>query len=229
MLGHHWSPAEGKIVEVLGDPTTGRYGASSRSRHYYVVEVRTETGEVIRGNVAHQGSFRHEAGTILGVEVNAKTNEIRLSSAAKSGAVSGVDVSEQIRANAAAFDNQAGGFGSAGFASPNVRTFSSVRVVGPGGEDIALDGSMMAEMRQLTQSLMTGDPAARQAAIDRMHQIKAQIVGQAGTGAAGVGPVVIGGAHTVEARLAALQHLLDKGLLTESEFQAQRERIINEI
>src|SRR5215831_5017994 len=102
MLGHHWSPAEGKIVQVLGE---------SRSRRYYMVEVRTEAGEVIKGNVAHQGSVQHEVGTILGVEVNDKTNEIRLSSAAKSGAVIGMDVSEQIRANAAAIDNQAGVFG----------------------------------------------------------------------------------------------------------------------
>src|SRR5262252_6059481 len=114
MFGHHWSPTEGKIVQVLGDPAAGRYGASSRPQHYYVVEVRTETGEVIRGNVALQGSFQHEVGTILGVEVNAKTNEIRLSSAAKSGAVMGMDVSGQIRTNAAAFDDQAGVFGPAG-------------------------------------------------------------------------------------------------------------------
>jgi hypothetical protein len=229
MLGHHWSPAEGKVVQVLGDPTTGRYSASARSRRYYVVEVRTQAGEVIRGNVAHQGGVQHEVGAILGVEVNAETNEIRLSSAARSGTAIGMDVSEQIRANATAFDNQAGVIGSAGSAKPNVMTFSSVRVIGPGGQDIALDSPLAAEIGQLGELLLAGDPVARQAAIDRLHQIKAEIHGQAGTGSAGASPGACGHAHAAEVRLAALQHLRDQGLLTESEFQAQRQRIISQI
>jgi hypothetical protein len=42
------------------------------------------------------------------------------------------------------------------------------------------------------------------------------------------GSPAAGGARTIEDRIAVLQHLLDQGLLTESEFQAQRQRIISE-
>jgi hypothetical protein len=54
------------------------------------------------------------------------------------------------------------------------------------------------------------------------------MAGPTGAGPTG-GSSTAAGARTAEDRIAVLQHLQDHGLLTESEFQAQRQRIISEI
>lgn len=252
MLGHHWESAEGKIVEVTAGPA-GRYGV--HSEYHYVVEVRTPAGEVLRGNVSQQSSDSLAVGTLVRVQVNAKTQEIRLDSKAGAGTVIGVSVADQVRAASADFDSPLSTAGQATAAGTGptriiVQSGSGIRiesgsgpvdlsgllgrlgaaggspiVIGPGGQQVNVDGS---EMRALTAAVLSGDPVARQSAIDRLHQIRAEMTGQAGAGPADGSPTTAG-ARTAEDRIAVLQHLLDQGLLTESEFQAQRQRIISEI
>jgi hypothetical protein len=126
---------------------------------------------------------------------------------------------------------------------------TTASVIGPDGQQLPFDAS---EMSQLTQALMSGDQAARHAAIQRLHQIRAEALGrmsgqQFGSDAIGTGsfdqissPPSDGSASgfdafgtdnrgTVEERLAKLQQLLSQGILTQSEYEAQRQRIIDGI
>lgn len=161
MLGHHWESAEGKIVEVTAGPA-GRYGL--HSEYHYVVEVRTPAADMLRGTVIHKSSDSLGVGTLVRVQVNAKTREIRLDSSAGSAIVIGMSVADQIRASSADFDptpstlntpkivirptgrivirpgseavdltGLLGGQGAFGDAA--------IRVIGPGGQDVAVDGS----------------------------------------------------------------------------------------
>jgi Short C-terminal domain len=144
-------------------------------------------------------------------------------------------------------------------------------VVGPGGQDIPVamqDG----EVGNLAQALLSGDPAAKQAAMERIRNIKDQAQQQApgGIGQPGqptgfdqpggfvqpggfiqpdfgqpggftqpnigqppspgpVGSFDTGmGQGTKHEQLARLQQLLDKGILTESEFEAQRQQVLGQ-
>jgi hypothetical protein len=119
-----------------------------------------------------------------------------------------------------------------------------------------------AELQQLAQAMMSGDPAARQAAVQRLHEIRAQRLAeltgqqgapgpggqqhaagpggqyaagpQAGYGAQGApswagGTQAAGRPASAEQRLASLEQLRGRGLLTDAEYQAKRQQIINEI
>jgi hypothetical protein len=124
MLGHHWESAEGQIVEVAVGPTD-RYG--KHCEYHYVVEVRAPAEDVLRSTVIHKSADALAVGTLVRVQVNAKTREVRLDSSARSGMVIGVSVADQARAAAA------------GFASPPSTAGLHVTSDGPGQTRIIIE------------------------------------------------------------------------------------------
>jgi len=316
MLGHKWESFEGTIVDVQTSPGHGHgMTAALHPEHTYVIEVRKPTGELIRGTVTEKSMFAHAVGQQVRVEVHSKNNEFRLDPSTRTVSIRGtVNMADQIRSAAdgmAAGGMTAGGMaaggtvgGAAGLAgllgalgaAQGGQITSSVHVVNASGQEIHLDAGQGAEISGLAQAMLSGDPAARQAAIERLRQIKAQAAGQAaaqtGTGDVGfsgpaapttfdpIGPASTAGTFgdpvqnsfgqpaapgsysqatppdpycqmnspasfgapsafdpfsggagqgTVEDRMAKLQQLYDKGILTESEYQAKRQQIINGI
>ena len=277
MLGHKWEPAQGTIVEAHSGTPAGHGGAALHHERRYVIEVRTPTGELIRGNVTDKGGLPHPVGAVIAVEVHSKSGEIRIDPSARTDSVRGmIQVTEQMRASAA----------------------PAVHVIGPDGQELPIHANP-GEISNLARAVMSGDPAAQQAAADRLHQLRDQARQRAaahqqqhgagpapvaegfsgspgpstfdeigtrghiqapGTGAFGepassfsfdlpsaptpypqvsppmpTAPAAFGsfntgpGEGTVEQRIARLQQLLDKGILTESEFEAQRQQVISGI
>jgi hypothetical protein len=234
MLGHKWESAHGTIVESHSGPASGhRPGAAQHPEHRYVIEVRKPAGAVIRGEVTEKNGLAHAVGTTIGVEVHTKTGEIRLDPNARAEPVRGM---------------------------PNL----AGHVTGPGGEELPVHMEP-GEISNLARAKSSGDQAARQAAIDRLRELRDHArdraarqqaaprtaVGQpAGFSSfsepAGFAPVsqpapaspympgtsslgafdTSGGQGTKDERIARLQQLLDKGILTDSEFQAQRQQIL---
>jgi hypothetical protein len=280
MLGHKWEPAQGIIVRAETVPQhKHHHGADAlRAERKYVVEVRKPNGDLITGTVVHSG-YPLAAGTTVQVEVHSKNNEIRLDPNAAAGPAGGMSMSDQIRDAAAAFDGRSGAAGSgiasmpgsAGGVAPGLAGLlgalgaaqGSVHVLGPGGQPITMSAAQGNEITQLAQAMMSGDPAARQAAVERIHQIKAefrsQVPGQPhltpppansfdqpastfGQPAASsfdqpAPPTSgsmsafdasdTGGTGTAEQRIAMLAQQLDRGILTQSEFEARRQQILS--
>ena len=109
---------------------------------------------------------------------------------------------------------------------------STTHIIGPDGRELPVDP---AEMQRLTQALTSGDTAERMEAMKQLHRIKAAAMthvaqrtadGTLGAGAEG-GGLAAGG--SVQDRLAKLEDLLSKGILTQSEYDTQRQRIIEGI
>lgn len=297
MLGHKWEPAQGTVVEARSGPTTGHgIGATLHPEQHYVVEVRKPTGGLIRGTVTEKSDFMHAVGATIGVEVHSRTNEIRIDPHARAGSVRAmIDMAQQVRgsqgtAGAGGMAGLAGALGAAasGGASPHV--------LGPEGQELPIH-TASGEISSLAQAMRSGDPAARQAAIDRLRELRDHARDRASRQQAGGGPTAArdgfsgssgpssfddiaaprhraapgetfgepagfssfseppaafspasqpaapspypptppsftsfdtsGGQGTVEDRLARLRQLLDKGILTESEYQSQRQQIIS--
>ena len=108
---------------------------------------------------------------------------------------------------------------------------STTHIIGPDGRELQVDP---AEMQRLTQALMSGDNAERMEAMKQLHRIKAaamtHVANRAASGALGQADgagLTDGG--TVEDRLRKLEDLLSKGILTQSEYDAQRQRVIEGI
>jgi Short C-terminal domain len=235
MLGNKWEQAQGTIVEAQTAPVSGRgVAAAMQVEHRYVVEVRRPTGEVIRGTVIDKSPGGYGVGTVIGVEVHSKSGEMRL------------DPSQQI-VSVSAMMNAAGqmpGFGGpVGPYSHGGPRGNVMHVIGPGGMELPIQIDA-AEVGRLAQAIRSGDPVARQAAMNQLRELRdqarAQMGGQTGAqfgggpvpgapggdfgGAPGFSPAGQGG---VEERLAMLKQLHDRGVLTESEYQAKRQQIID--
>jgi hypothetical protein len=119
---------------------------------------------------------------------------------------------------------------------------STAHLTGPDGQELPVDP---AEMQRLVQALTSGDNAERMEAMKQLHRIKAAAMthvanqgggagplGQAGAAGPGSGAGLGGGGlggGTVEDRLAKLEDLLSKGILTQSEYDIQRQRVIDGI
>ena len=294
MLGHKWEPAEGTIVEVQSKQPH-RLSEMMHAEHHYVIEVRMPTGAMIRGAVIEKSLAAHVVGQVVKVEVHSKNNEIRLDPNARVDSVSGMlGMAVQMRNQAAGVAG--GGAGGllgalgAGPVTPGVHMIDA-----SSGQEIQVGGAQGAELQQLAQAMMSGDPAARQAAIERVRQIKADRTGQAAAQPTGsstfdpIGPASTAGgfndpvretlsqpaaatpysqpaaatpysqptppspysqvtpptsfgspsafgsfgdgggagAGGSQERIAKLQQLFDKGILTESEFQTQRQQVLN--
>ena len=370
MLGHKWERAQGVVVEAQTGPPSGHGVAGAmHPTHQYVIEVRMPSGDVIRNQVTERSFIAHQVGSTVPVEVNAKTNEIRIDPSARVDSVRGlVNMAHQMRDAAAggalgglagvAGIAAAGGFGGGnqgpmggmnqdpmggmnqdpmggmnqdpmnqgpmGGMNQTPAGGASMQVTGPGGQQVPV-AMQPNEIRNLAQAMMSGDAASRQAAMERIRQIKQQVQQQAGLqpgmgqrgmgqpGGAPGGPAPVegfsgssgpstfddigtprtpastggpvpsqagsgfgsfggptgsnqpggfgqptsfgssggtgssggpdpyrppapssfgsfdhgAGQGTQQERLAKLQQLLDKGILTESEYQAQRQQVIN--
>jgi hypothetical protein len=220
MLGNKWEPAQGTIVDAQTLPGGGRGGM--QLEHRYVVEVRRPTGEVIRSTVTDRSPGGYGVGTVIGVEVHAKSGEMRL------------DPSQQIF-SVGAMMNAAGqmpGFdGPIGPYSHGAPGGNVLHVLGPGGQDLAIQFDA-GQIAGLAQAIRSGDPAARQAAMDQLRALRDQARGQAAGQPGGwqspgapSGPPPPGGG--TEQRLAMIKQLLDNGMISESEYQAKRQQIID--
>jgi hypothetical protein len=293
MLGHKWESAEATILNLRTHPGSGHsggHGSAADPEQHYGVEVHLADGSVIRGLVIDKSQFVHPIGAKVTVEVNTKTHELRLDSRSHADASNGVvNMAQQIQdigsagsGTSASFTvsvaegmPRAGGLpGLAGVAGAEgiAHLFdaviasqsggASVHVVGPDGQDIPVamrDG----EVGDLAQAILSGDPAAKQAAMQRIRQIKDQAQQHAPGGLGQPGgfdqpggftqpeynqpggfiqpdfnpppaPAPFGsfdtgaGQGTKHEQLARLQQLLDKGILTESEFEAQRQQLLGD-
>lgn len=245
MFGHKWEQAQATVIGVQDAPPTG-HASSSHLEHQYLVEVRLPSGDVLRGSVTQRSLIPHPAGSPIPVQVNAKSGEIRIDPAAKAESMRDlIGEARQLRAQM----GQAAGTGAApipggaaGLAALAAGTATgSVHIIGAAGPDLTAAGVSASEVTGLAQAMMSGDAAARQAAVERLKQIKEQATHQAGTGPSTFDPVsppVSGpppdtfgsfdlgpGEGSTEQKLARLRQLLDKGILTDSEYQAQAQQL----
>jgi hypothetical protein len=276
--GHQWQPAEGTIVDVR----------SRHHEHHYTIDFRTDSGVLHRRTVKHKSPAAYAIGTRVRVEIDQDNEiRFDPNAPGGDPVIATMTMSDQIREASAAFDRPGvsgpsfgefggagfggagfggagfggagfggAGFGGAGFGGAGFGGAGfAASVIGPDGQQLPFDP---AEISQLTQAVMSGAQAARHAAIQRLHQIRAEALGrtsgqQFGPGAmdsAGgfgsssfdqISPAMSDGsiadfaAHgtdgraTVEERLAKLQQLLSQGILTESEYETQRQRVIEAI
>jgi hypothetical protein len=217
MIGQKWEPADGTIVSAQRDLTrrSGKGGAPQFAA--YDIDVRMPDGSRQRAQVSSGHHRSLEPGTIVRLEVNAKTGEVRLH-AHESQLIIGFDMSA-----AGAQDDSAasGGFPAA---SGTTTTFR----VGGGNVDLTSflgdfsdRVSMVAgpEALDLVRNMMSGDAAARAAARDQFRQTaisKSQIHSQDAV-------------HSPSDRLAKLQEMVDRGQISQDEFAAKRQQILDEI
>lgn len=225
MLGNKWDQAQGTIVDAQTGPRTGRgMGAAMQVEHRYVIEVRRPTGEVIRGTAIDTSPGGYAVGTVIGVQVHSTSGEIRLDPSRQV-----VSVSAMINT----IDQMAGLGGPIGPYSHGPSAGNVLRILGPGGQELPVQMDR-GEISRLAQAIRSGDAATKQAAMNQLRDIRdrarAQAAGQPGypspvppAGAFGSG----GGPGGAEERLAQIKQLLDKGILSESEYQAKRQQIID--
>lgn len=229
MLGNKWESAQGTIVDSQTLPGSGRGLGAMQVEHRYVIEVRRPTGEVIRGTVTDKSPGGYGVGTVIGVEVHTKSGEMRL------------DPSQQV-ISVSAMMNAAGQMpglgGPVGPYSHGAPGGNVLHVLGPGGQDLSIQFDP-GQIAGLAQAIRSGDPAARQAAMNQLRvlrdQARGQVAAQPGAGpafpggapAAPGGPVGASGQGGAEHRLAMIKQLLDNGMISESEYQAKRQQIID--
>jgi Short C-terminal domain len=242
MLGHKWEPAQGTVLSVRAHPGSGHDGARHPEQHYQI-EAQLSAGGVVRALVIDKNEFAHPVGAKVAVEVNAKTSEIRFDPGSRAADPSPgfVNIAQGIQnltgppaaVNISGTAGIAEFFGALAAGQPGG---ASVHVVSSGGQDVqvAMDGG---EISNLAQAMISGDPAAKQAAMQRIQQIKAQAQQQVTDqppapdlyqpAAPPFGSFDTGqGQGSQQERLARLQQLLDRGILTESEFEAQRQQVL---
>ena len=314
MVGHKWEPFQAVIIQLR--PNVSGHGA--HREHHYLVRMEGAPGQQHMHWVTEKSEFPRQVGETVAIEVNAKANEVRLDHARNQppsptagGGPGGM--AQQFRDGAAAFGQGPGGPGAAGGfpggvpgaagVSGGLAALAAAIAAGQagsphfammaGGQHVQITDEQRQEMVGLAQTMMSGDPAAKQAAMARMHELRDQIrsqagqpgqpgqpgqstgqqggfgqqggLGQPGFGQPGFGqpgfeqpgsgqqggfgaPQFPGGAPqpaptpqpsssfgsfdtsggqgTQEQRIAKLQDLLNKGILTQSEFEAQRQQIL---
>jgi hypothetical protein len=307
MRGHeYWEPAQGTIVRVETKQPHRRSDAM-HPEHHYVIDVRLSSGSIIRGTAKEKSATARSVGLRVQVEVHPKNNEIRLDPNSSPDVTGGmvnadglVNMADQIRAatagiaaggsGIAAMDGLSGAIGAIG-ALGALAGQPGVHIIDASGQEVQLGTAQGQELQQLAQAMMSGDPAARQAAVERIRQIKAERAGRAAPPTAAAStfdplgpastagtfgqpaqntfgqpaqntfgqpaqntfgqpttpspygqvtpPVSFGppaafdslspgaGEGSAEQRLARLQQLLDKGILTESEYTTLRQQILN--
>jgi hypothetical protein len=236
-----WQATEGQIVNV--EPAHGLH------EHHFTIDVRCLDGALIRRTVKHRLAAPYQVGSTVRVEID-QDNEVRFDPRYSGDAaiISTMDMTDQIRAASADFSNvsgpsfaavdgfsgAAGGFGGGeAFAAFFGRPGQTAQVIGPDGQPVAVD---ISEITRLTLAVHSSDPQARQEAIDRLRQIgysaqpgaggaatfistSSQDSPGGGTGLAGV---------STETKLASLQQLRASGLLTQEQYDAAVEQIMNQ-
>jgi hypothetical protein len=225
MIGHKWEPAEGTIVSLSREhmEVPGLTGM-----HYvtvYDIDVRAQGGTSGRARVPSPQYPSLQPGMIVRLEINAKTGEMRLHphegklQIGFSPMAAGVNDDFSATSSAAGPQmNMLGGFGgAAGLAG----------LAGLGGTEMhVLGGAAGEQVSEIVRAVLSGDPASRAAAKDQLRQL-AQTQGQL----VSHGDAVSGGfgQRSPSDRLALLQQLVDHGQLSQAEFDAKRQQILDEI
>src|ERR1022692_2850979 len=195
MRGHeYWEPAQGAIVRVETKQPHRRSDAM-HPEHHYVIDVRLSSGSIIRGTAKEKSATARSVGLRVQVEVHPKNNEIRLDPNSSPDVTGGmvnadglVNMADQIRAatagiaaggsGIAAMDGLSGAIGAIG-ALGALAGQPGVHIIDASGQEVQLGTAQGQELQQLAQAMMSGDPAARQAAVERIRQIKAERAGRA--------------------------------------------------
>jgi hypothetical protein len=185
MHGHQWLPAEGTIVDV--EPAHGRH------EHHYSIQIRKPDGVLIRRTIKHKDQVPYQVGSKVRAEIS-DTNEIRFDPnyTGEASIIATMDMTDQIREASEAFDSPGARgpqFGTrvniaganvfvasadakvalaAMFDSVGLANGATVSAIGPDGQPLQADP---AELAHLAQVVLSGDPAARQAAAERLKQI----------------------------------------------------------
>jgi hypothetical protein len=256
MLGNKWEQAQGTIVDAQTGPRTGRgVGAAMQVEHRYVVEVRQPTGEVIRGTVIDTSPGGYAAGTVIGVQVHTKSGEMRLDPNQQVVSVSAmINTMDQLAGLGGPIGPYSHGpsagnvlriLGPGGQELPVQmdpgeisRLAQAIRSGDPATKQAAMN--QLRDMRDRARAQVAGQlggglaPGASVAAFGAgagfFQPGQPAQPGQPGypsppppVGAFDRG----GGAGSAEERLAQIKQLLDKGILSESEYQAKRQQIID--
>ena len=244
MHNNQWQPVEGRIVDA--QPAHGRH------EYQFTIEARNHHGAVIRRTVKHKVQAPYAPGTTVKVQIDA-ANDIRFDPSYPGDAaiVATMSMSDQIQEAGTAFNQPpnfgafdglgagagggsvfaAGGGAMAGggigaFLGMLSATGASTQVIGPDGQPMQVDSN---EVAQLAQTMMSGDPVAKQEAMQRLHAIRDAARAQAAAGSYGTPPGAMVPTETSAQRLEALQALHDQGLLTDAEYETKRQQIINGI
>ncbi len=175
MHGHQWIPVEGTIVDA--EPARGHHECR------YTIQVRKPDGALIARTIKHKDQVPYQVGTKIRAQIS-DGNEIRFDPnyTAEASILATMDMTDQIRAASEQFNTgpvfdggartnvvlSGNSQGAAAFAGLLGAADANIQAFGPDGQPIQADA---AELSQLAQTMLSGDPAARQAAADRLRQI----------------------------------------------------------
>jgi hypothetical protein len=218
MVGHKWEPAEGTIInshyEQMELP--GKHGMHRVP--VYEIDVRAADGTTGRARVPSAEYESLRPGTIVRLEISGKNGEIRLHphrgqliigfSPSAAGMTDDFTAASTIRmsgTNAGPAGANLGQFFGGSFSAADVDIVGGV--VGP-------------DAAELLRSVLSGDPADRAAAKEQLrHLAQPQ----------GAGSPIPAGQPSPSDRLAMLQQLVDRGQLSQEEFDAKRQQILDAI
>jgi Short C-terminal domain len=218
MVGHKWEPAEGTIIHSNYErmELPGKHGMHLVP--VYEIDVRAADGTTGRERVPSAEYPALRPGTIVRLEISAKTGEIRLHPHRAKliiGYSPGVGLTDDFTAAApltiSVTNAGPAGAGLGQFFGGSFPGNTEVHVVGGlGGADAA----------EILRTVLSGDPADRAAAKEQLRHLAQD--GGAGSPAGATTP-------SPSDRLAMLQQLVDRGQLSQEEFDAKRQQILDEI
>jgi hypothetical protein len=232
MIGHKWEPAEGTIVNSHSEQMElpGVHGMHWVAVHE--IDVRTQDGDQGRARVPSREYTSLHPGTVVRLEINAKTGEIRLHPHRDKLIIK------------LGFDYPGTGDGSATGQAPR----PTVTFSGPAGADLAqfFGGAMAggaavvtgAEAADIVRTMRSGDPADVAAGRERLREIaqanRDAIQQAAAAGDPAARPRTDRQADTSDRpdpsdRVALLQRMLERGQLSQAEFDAKRQQILDQI
>jgi hypothetical protein len=182
VFGHKWEPAEGTVVECRPDEMALAGTTDQSPVHVYVVDVRKANGQVERATVRGSAGMPLAVGTMVRLEINAKTGEARFDPSARNvrtGSVrDAIRLAEQVRHAQRA----GGGAAAVAAALSGMPQGIGIQQAGPGqpggpGMRVVSGG----EAAELMQELLSGNAGDRAAAIEKLQSLRSQAAGQAGT------------------------------------------------
>jgi hypothetical protein len=226
VFGHKWESARGTVVETLIEQATVDGMPGLHRVPVYVLDVREPNGEQVRASVKGVPGMSTDlaAGTLVTVEVNAKTGEFRFSP-------------DHIKAS------RGGPGGSVGFSSPEApstfdpvtpampaATFSSpADVFGTPTSSVGTPGGSVSFSSPPVPPPSFG-PATPADTGRGSFSTGSFSAGSFSGGSFGSGGSFSSGGEDGKAdRIARIADQRDHGQLTEQQFQAQRQQIMDEI
>jgi hypothetical protein len=208
MHGHKWEPAEGLIYSAESQPMQIPGQRGVRNVTVYDIEVRTPGSAPSRASIPSEDSRFLQPGMVVRLEINARTGEIRLHT----------DVGNQIISRGPAPVDPDAPIGSA---QPGTRVLGTDFAQMFGG-DLTADVQMVAgaDAAGLLRTLTSGDPADRAAAAEQVRHIRDDAVAARPERPDRPSPAD---------RVAALQQMVDRGQLSQADFETRRQRILDQI